>query len=499
MMNKPTRYFILTVSGFFLCCPTVNARDTIRISLNDAIETGIARSVDAVVARNEYVSAYWGYKTYKTELLPEVVMNTVLPHYSKSYNSIQNPDGTYNYVSNDYNQIDAALSITQNIPLTGGTLTIESSLDRLRQNGQNSLTHYKFVPAKLSLEQPIFGFNRVKWLQRIEPVKYAEARQKLISDQEEIALMAIEHYFNLLLGRINLDMAEQNRNNAERLYIISEARYQKGQLSQVDLLQMQASLFKAESSLTDARASFDSRMFQLRSFLGIGEEIILEPIVPEFITLDIPRLSYDTVLFMALENNAFTQNIRKRIFEASRDVSQARADRWDIKLFASFGMSGQEDRLQDVINRNNWRNDQVITVGIRMPILDWGKGKGKVRIAEANKEVVLSKTEKEQIDFNQDIFLRVQYFNNQPEQLRLARETDEIAQQRYNVSVEAFILGKLDILNLNDSQTAKDEARRNYINQMFLLWSYYYQIRSLTLHDFLQDKKLSVDYNQIIE
>ena len=367
----------------------------------------------------------------------------------------------------------------------------------MRQNGQNSSTHYKSVPVKLSLEQPIFGFNRVKWLQQIEPVKYEEARQKLVSDQEEIALTAIEYYFNLLLGRINLDMAEQNRNNAEKLYILSEARHKKGQLSKVDLLQMKASLFKAESSLTSARASFDSRMFQLRSFLGIGEEIVLEPIVPEFITKDIPRLSYSTVLSMALENNAFTQNIRKRILEGSRDVSRAKADRWDVKLFASFGMSGQEDRLQEVISHTNWRNDQVVTLGIRIPLLDWGKGKGKVKIAEANREIIQSKTEKEQIDFNQDIFLRVQYFNNQPEQLRLARETDEIAQQRYNASVEAFILGKIDILNLNDSQTAKDEARRDYINQMFLLWAYYYQIRSLTLHDFLEDKKLSVDYEQI--
>lgn len=489
----------LLISYIILFSWVSKAQDTVRISLNEAIETGVSRSVDAVVAKNEYISAYWGYKTYKTELLPEVILNATLPHYSKSYNSIQNQDGSYSYVSNNYNLTDAELSINQNIPLTGGKLTLESSLERLRQNGQNSSTHYKSIPAKLSFEQPIFGFNRVKWLQRIEPVKYSEARQKLVSDHEEIALTAIEHYFNLLLGRINLDMAEQNRKNAERLYLIAEARHKIGQLSKVDLLQMKASSLKAESSVTDARASFNSRMFRLRSFLGIGEDVVLEPIVPEFVSRDIPRLSYTDVLSLALENNAFTQSIRKRILEASRDVSQAKADRWNVKLFASFGMSGQEDRLRNVLNNNNWRNDQVITVGIRVPILDWGKGKGKVKIAEANKEVMQSKIEKEQMDFNQDIFLRVQYFNNQPEQLRLARETDEIAQQRYNTSVEAFVLGKIDILNLNDSQAAKDEARRDYINQIFLLWSYYYQIRSLTLHDFLNQRKLTIDYHRISE
>lgn len=493
---KTFLFLIFTTITLFPCA---KAQDTLRISLNDAIEKGISRSVDAVVARNEYVSAYWGYRTYKTELLPEVILNTTLPHYSRSYNSIQNPDGSFNFVSNNYNRIDASLSINQNIPLTGGKIAIESSLERLRQNGENSSTHYKSVPARISYEQPLFGFNRVKWLQRIEPVKYAEAKQKLVSDCEEVALMAIEHYFNLLLGQINLDMAKQNRDNADKLYVIAEERHKTGQLSKVDLLQMQASRLKAEAALTNAQASLNARMFQLRSFLGIGDDVILEPVVPEFITDSIPGLSYYTVLEMALANNSFTQNIRKRMLEASRDISQARADRWNIRLFASLGVSGQENHFREVLQSNNWQNDQIVTVGVSMPILDWGKGKGKVKIAEANRKVTQSRIEKEQMDFSQDIFLRVQYFNNQPEQLRLARGTDRIAQERYNISVEAFILGKIDILNLNDAQLAKDESRRDYINQMFLLWSYYYQIRSLTLYDFLKGEELTVQYSRIIE
>ncbi len=491
--------YLFLMSFFWVFLSASRAQDTLIISLNEAIETGISRSVEAIAAKNEYISAYWEYRTYKTELLPEVIIDATLPHYSKSYNAIQNPDGSYSYVSNNYNKMDATISINQNIPLTGGKLMIESSLERLRQNGANASTHYKSIPAKIRFEQPIFGFNRVKWLQRIEPVKYTEARKKLISVREEIALTTIEYYFNLLLGRINLDMAKQNRDNARKLYKVAEAQHTMGRLSNVDLLQMKSSLLRMESSLTNARTSLDSRMFRLRSFLGWGEGIVLEPVIPEFIMSDIPQLSYNVVIELALENNSFTQNIRKRMLEASREVSQAKAERWDIQLFASFGMSGQEDRFRDVFNNHNWRNDQVATVGIRIPILDWGKGKGKVKVAEANREVVQSGIEKEKMDFNQNIFLQVQYFNNQPEQLRLARETDEIAQKRYETSIEAFILGKLDILNLNDSQIAKDEARRDYINQMFLLWSYYYQIRGLTLYDFLTNEKLTIDYNQLTD
>jgi outer membrane protein TolC len=477
----------------------VKAQDTLLVNLTDAIQRGVSLSVDAVVARNQYKSSYWEYKTYKAELLPEVTLNTTLPYYSKSYNAFQNSDGTYTFVSNDYSSIDAGISITQNIPLTGATVSLESSFQRLQQYGDNGSTRYMGIPASITLEQPIFGFNRVKWLQKIEPVKYRAAKQQLVADIEDVSNTAIQYYFNLLLGQINMEIAQQNLKNTEKLYTIAEARRRIGQISENDLLQLRVSLLKAESYLTDAQASLSSRMFQLRSFLGYGEDVIIKPVIPEGMLSKMPFLSYPQVVSLARENNPFTQNVQKRMLEASRDVSQAKADRWDAKLFVSFGMSGQEDTFSQAFNSNHWRNNQVVNVGIKIPILDWGKGKGKVKIAEANRDVENSKIEKEQIDFNQDVYLRVQNFNSQSKQLELAKETDVIAQQRYNTSIEAFVLGKIDVLNLNDSQTSKDEARRNYIEQMYLLWSYYYQIRSLTLYDFINNKEISVNYDNMVD
>ncbi|GAB6119427.1 TolC family protein [Dysgonomonas termitidis] len=476
----------------------LTAQDTITISLTDAINRSVSNSVDAVVARNQYKSSYWGYRTYKAELLPEVTLNSTLPYYSKSYNQFQNTDGTYTYVSNDYSRIDGGLSISQNIPLTGGILSVESSFERLQQYGEGGSTRYMGIPASVTLEQPIFGFNRVKWLQRIEPVKYKEAQQKLIGDMEEVSNTAIQYYFNLLLGQINMEIAEQNLKNSEKLYTIAEAKRKIGQISENDLLQLKVSLLKAESYLTDAQASLNARMFQLRSFLNYGEYLILKPIIPESLADKLPVLSYAQVIALARENNSFTRNVQKRMLEANRDVSQAKADRWNAKLFVSFGMSGQEDTFSRAFNSNNWRNNQIVNVGIKIPILDWGKGKGKVKIAEAERDVENSRIEKEQMDFNQNVFLRVQNFNSQSKQLELAKETDKIAQQRYNTSIEAFVLGKIDVLNLNDSQSSKDEARRNYIEQMYQLWSYYYQIRSLTLYDFISDREISVDYESAI-
>lgn len=474
-------------------------QDTVRITLDEAIHRAASQSVDAVVARNEYVSSYWEYRTYKSELLPELAFNGTLPYYTKSYNSYQNPDGSYNYVASDYSQLDATLSATQNLPWTGGKLSFESSAQKLTQYGEDKGTKWKAIPYALTLEQPLFGFNSLGWKKRIEPVKKKEAEQKLVAAIEETSTTLISHYFNLLLAKANKETAVQNLENTQKLYKIAEARFKIGQVSESELLQLKVGMLNAESELVNAEAALNARMFELRSFLGYEDDVVVEPVIPQFATQQIPVLAYSEVLDWATQNNAFTQNIQRRMLESERDVSKAKAERWNISLYASVGRVGQDSSWRNAYNPNYMKDNQVVQVGIKIPIVDWGKRKGQVKIAEANREVVNSKVQKEQRDFNQQIFLTVQNFNNQPKQLAVAQETDTIARKRYQTCVEAFVLGKMDVLNLNDAQSAKDIARRNWIQQLFSLWSYYYQIRSLTLYDFIEKKQLAVNYNDFVK
>ena len=469
------------------------AQDTLLLQLPEAIDLGVSRSVDALVVKNEYLSSYWEYNNYRTEFLPEIILNGTLPQYSKSYNQYQNDQGEYSFVSNHYYKLNSGISIQQNIPWTGGLLSIQTSLQQLKQNGKPS--SYNAIPFSITLEQPLSGYNRINWLKRIEPVKYHEATQLLVSEMEEVAHTTLQYYFDLLLGRVNLDIAHQNLENAEKLYLVAETKRQLGQISEAELLQMKGTLLNAQLSRIDALASFDARMFQLRSFLGLGEDVVIIPEVPPIYADSMPQLSYADVLVRARENNAFTFNIRRRMLEASRDLHAAKADRWNIQLFASFGYSGLQNSFSSAYQNSNWRDDQVVSVGIKIPIIDWGRRKSNVEISRANLNLVTSQVAKEELDFDQNIYLRVQNFNYQPLKVLLAQEANLLANQRYETIVEAFLLGKIEILNLNDSQHSKDVARRNYIEQLYLLWSYHYQIRSLTLYDYIYQKDLNQIYN----
>lgn len=464
------------------------------ITLSEAITLARLQSVDAAVALNELKTAYWEYRTFRSDLLPEMNLTSTLPNYNKSYNAYQNADGSYGFVRNNTLGLAGKLSIDQNIWITGGKLSLTSSLDYIKQLGSGGERQFMSVPVNLELTQPIFGVNKLKWSRRIEPVRYAEAKAAFVTATEGVTMKAVNYFFQLLLAKESLATARQNKLNADRLYEVAMAKRKMGQISENDLLQLKLNALQGKADVTEAESNLNAKMFRLRSFLGVSEQEVLNPVLPA----SVPELKveYDRVLNKALERNSFAQNIRRRQLEADYEVATARGNLRSVDLFATVGYTGRNRELSSAYQ--GLLDNQIVQVGVKMPILDWGKRRGKVRVAKSNREVVLSKIRQEQMDFNQDIFLLVAKFNNQAQQLGIAEEADIIAEKRYRTSVETFMIGKISTLDLNDAQNSKDAARQKHISELYYYWYYFYQLRSLTLWDFERDMELEADFEDIV-
>lgn len=465
------------------------------LTLQDAILLAQMQSVNAAVAVNELKTAYWEYRTHRAEQLPEINLTGTLPSYYKTYNKYLQSDGTYTYLRNNSLGLYGQISVDQNIPFSGGKISLNSSLDFTRQPGTSAYNEYMSVPVGLTLTQPILGVNHHKWSRRIEPVKYQEAKAAYIESMEEVTISAIAYFFNLILAKEDLASAEQNLTNAEKLHEIAIAKRKIGHISESELMQLELSALQAKGKLTEAQSNLNANMFRLVAFLGLDEKEIIEPVVPE--SAPSFRMEYETVLNKAQENNAFAKNILRRQLEADYAVATAKGNRRSISLYATVGYTGKDRYMNDAYR--DLMDNQVVEVGVSIPLLDWGKRKGRVRVAESNREVVLSRTRQEQISFNQNIFLLVENFNNQAGQLLIAREADRIAGKRYDTSIETFMIGKINILDLNDARETKDQSRQKHIEELYLYWNYYYNIRSVTLYDFINDSTLDADFERIVK
>lgn len=488
------RIYICYLLLFFSIAVSCPARGETALSLADAIALARTNSVEAAMALGELKAAYWQYRAYRAELLPEISFSATIPAYHKQYSSYMNEDGEYSFVGTHYLQLNGQVTASQNIWLTGGKVSVISSLDFMRQLGADGYNRAMSVPVALTLEQPVFATNNIRWKRRIEPVRYREAQARFLSDSEDVAANAISLYFNLLLQKENLQIARQNLDNAEKLHEVAVEKRAMGQISRNDLLQMELNMLDARSSLTDAVSEYRNAMFSLRTFLDIDDSQEISAEMPP--SLPQCEVTFDEAYAIALERNRLALSLRRRQLEAEYDVAKAKGDMRSIRLFAQVGFTGTSHDIAHAYSP--LKDNQLVEIGFEIPILDWGKRRGNVKVAESRKSVTESTLRKEAREFSQQMYLLVERYTNQRRQIEIASRADTIATRRYTANVETYLTGRISTLDLNDSRSQKDRARRDYINQLYLGWLYYYQLRSLTLWDFATGTPIDSDFDALL-
>ncbi|OFX89979.1 MAG: hypothetical protein A2W99_08545 [Bacteroidetes bacterium GWF2_33_16] len=467
---------------------------TEELTFEEVIQLASEQSPDAIMAKHRFRANYWQYRTFKAGLRPSLTLSSTIPNLDRSYREFNDSSGTY-YLRINKNTTNLNLNITQSVPFTGGQLSINTDLSRLDDLTKNSYS-YSSIPLSVSYRQPVLFYNEYRWERKIEPLKYEEAKRSYVLNIEQVSLKAVNYFFDLALAQQNLQVAKINFSNADTLYKIAQGRYNIGTIAENELMQMELSVLNAGSSLNSAQVDLEVKKFQLRSFLGFNEKVDLVLIIPK----DIPKLTVDVekALVIAQENNPDIISFERQLIEARRDVAKAKSEKGlQADLFASIGYTQQADEISAVYQ--NPQNQQQLTLGLNIPILDWGLGRGKYRMAQSSQEVVKTTVDQARTDFVQSVYLNVMQFNMQDDQLYIAAKTDTIAQKRYDLTKQRFLIGKVDVLDLNVSLSEKDAAKINYIAALRRYWSDFYTIRRITLFDFISDKPLDADFDELIK
>lgn len=488
-----------SIFKLFICSliltSSVYSQGVSSLTLDDVIYIAQQQSPDALIAKHRFRSSYWEFRTYKASYLPSVVLQGTLPNINKSISRNTLDDGTDVYFERDLTTYSASMSVNQKIGLTGGNLFISSRLNRLDNNVQDS-TSYFSTPINIGYRQPIFKYNAFKWDKKIEPLKYKEAKRKYLETNEDVALNATNHFFNLLSAQLDKEIALKNYNYYDTLYHIASGRYNLGKIAENEILQLELNLLKAEAAVEKSDLNYQNMVFSLISYLRIPstEKITLIPPIHTYhFDIDI-----QDAIIEAKQNTSKGISFDRRLIQAASMVDKAKMDgRFDAEIYAEYGLTQTAQFFSDVYK--NPLDHNKLEVGITIPILDWGLSKGKIKMAQSNQELTQTAVEQERIDFEQNIFLQVMEFKLQKNQLLIAAKSDTVAQKRYTVTQQRYMIGKVnDVLELNNAQIDNDNARLEYYNSLKSYWLNYYQLRKLTLYDFRLKGKIEVDHEELM-
>jgi outer membrane protein len=496
--NLKMKKTIIYIAVFLIFIPyTYSQKPINRLSLEEVIQLAKDQSPQAILAKHKFRASYWAFRTYEAEFLPSLTMKATAPEYNRQFAyEYRDSDSSYHYVEQNNSKTSVGLALNQNIGLTGGNIFVNSSLERNDILGSNRKTSYLSVPVSIGFSQPIFGMNTLHWKKKIEPIKYEEAKRNYLQALENISMDASRLFFDLILAQQNVQTAKLNYANTDTLYKIARGRYNIGTIAENELLQMQLSFLNAGSDVSDAEVDLQFKKSKIKSYLGLNDEYDLELLIPS--TNPKTEVKYDEVLNLAKSNNPMILQLQRQLIEADQGVAQARSDRgFSANLYASYGLTQQADLLDAAYK--NPLDQQSLRIGLTVPILDWGLGKGKVKMAQSAREVTKTTVEQALTDFEQDVFLKVMQFNRQDDQLMLSAKADTISQKRYNVTKERFLIGKIGVLDLNIAQSERDAAKQKYIATLSNFWQFYYNMRKLMLYDFETQQPLTMEFELLLK
>ena len=469
--------------------------NNLTMSLQEVIETAHSQSPSAILARHNFIVNYWQFRTYKAQFLPSLNLQGNLGNYNRSLVSLQNAGtGEIGYLQNNTLSNSLGLSIDQNIPFTGGSVSVVTSLNRLDQFSPTDKITYNSQPVKITLSQPINAYNSLKWEKKIEPKRFELAKRTYLNSMESITVTAVTYFFDLLLAQRQVEIARESHRNTEQLYKIAKERFAIGSITKDELLQLELKLLNDSLAIGDHQLSEKTAMQRLRNFLGYNESVDIQlqqpPQNPD-ITLD-----FNDVMNMVLQNSTASLENEIDYLSAQEAIAQAKANSGlKASLYAQFGLNQVGDDLG--VAYKSPLDQEILGLSLSLPIMDWGLGRGKVKVAKSQAQVVESQIEQAENQLRENITLQVLRFNQQGGQCNVSQKADQVGQSRYATTKERFLNGTIGVTELNNAQTEMDNAQLRYLQDLSNYWIYYYNIQKATLFNFITNEKVDANFDEL--
>lgn len=486
--------------GVMLCLGTVifpaEAQQRRSLSLSEAIEMGKRDSYAAQVARYTFLGQYWNFRSYRAELLPSLNLSGSVMNFDRSIVEARDPDsGRISYVDNNSLSNDLTLSVNQNIPFLGGTLSLQSSLSRLDQFNYDSQI-YNTVPLILSYTQPIRAYNALKWRKKTAPLQYEKAQRTYLETMQDITIRVTELFFTVLSAQENYRQSVADYEDRNHLFEIARKRLELGTTTKSEVLQMELSLLNAKMNVNSTGLTLRIKLFNLFSYLRVADYGNIE-LLPPYYMPEI-EMNTETVLEKAWAASSHTVEQQLNLLESQRSLAEAKANRGlQVEFRGRVGLSQTANELPAAYR--NLKDYERVGLTMTIPVYDWGLGRGKVRMAKADVEITRTQVEQANIEFAHDVRTKVLQFNNQAEQCRTSLRAQGIAAERYDIMKKRFENGVVTVTELNTAQEEYENAQQQYIAQLQQFWMDYYGIQKLTLYDFIRKENIGVNFNDLIK
>jgi outer membrane protein TolC len=467
-------------------------RDT--VTLQDAIAIAQQRGLAADAARSARDAARARDHAFGARLLPQLALGGQAADYSKNITQALDPTTGRTILSTqNSNASELGLSLSQQLPWTGSRLSIGSTVTRLDNFNTATPSGGQGVPPQvwtthpltITLQQDLFKPRATLWDQRQQTVVESMAERVYLESREDVAATTTQAFFDYFAAQVALNNVSTNAAVNDTLYTLNKGRYEVGKIGENDLLQSELALLRARASVDGAKVERDRAEAALKRLMNVSTTDTLKIAPPN----DVPVFDVDpdVAVKQALSNSSVIEQNEFDALGAARRVNESKLNnRFNATVSASYGYNQSATVFGDAYQAP--LPSQSLSMQVSMPVFQWGGGRADVQAARMDEARMAANTRARRDKLEEDARFAALQLTQSQRMVLLSAKADTVANKRFDVAKNRYIIGKIGIGDLYIAQNEKDQALTAYVQALRQYWTNYYNLRRVTLFDFEKGK-----------
>jgi len=457
------------------------------LTLQDAIAMAQRQGPAAQMARSARDAARYRNDAFNSRLLPQLLLSGDAANYNHGINPIVLPDGSTQFIGQAQNQSSFNLGFSQRIPLTGGQVSVSEEVSRVDQFGNLNNRSWQ-TSHVVSLQQDLFKPRNVVWDERAQSLGASVAERAYLEAREDVAASTADAFFNLYAQQITLANATANVAVNDTLYTLNKGRYEVGKIGENDLLKSELALLRARAAVEDARLARDRAEAALRRTIAYPEGQPLTIVAPD----SIPNVDVDPEVAVkeALRNSSTMEQGTLDDVQSKRLLNQAKLqNRFNASIRATFGFNQTASAFNEAYQSPLGR--QALSVGINLPMMQWGAGHADVQAAVADDKRVTTNNRMRTDALVEEARFSALQLQQAQRNVVLAAKADTVSAKQFEVARNRYIVSKISNTDLYNAQSDKDNSIVLHVQALRNYWTAYYHLRRVTLYDFVAKRGMA--------
>lgn len=385
------------------------------------------------------------------------------------------------WYSNETKSSSGTFTVSQPIKYTDGTISLNNRLSYQNSNTAGNVNETFSNKVYLSLEQPLFTYNRTKMALKELEWAYENSKINYAIQQLNIEKSVTQQFYSVYQAQKNLTIAKDEFKNQEANYALVKDKVEAGLLKREELFQAEVNFATSKSDLYNKEIEFENTKDSFKQSLGIDLDrdfLILADVSTTKVNVDMPiAINYGLTQRMELRQKEISME------QALFSLIKTKADNeFKGSISASFGLLGQDKSASNMFA--NPEDDQSVSIKLSIPVWDWGAKKARINASEASIESSKIDSEEERKSIQINIRKICRNLPNLLAQIDIAKQNEENSIRTYELNLEKYKTGNLTGMELQQFQNQLTQKKQALTNTLI---SYKLEILNLkiqTLWDF---------------